>query len=341
MDAKTVVLQNEACMAAFHTTGGALVDFRLQPAGVNPLNFWWEEKGSVSFRGHFLCLGRWGDPSLEEARRGHVKHGDFNRLQWNVTARNTGAFFTAHSALEGLHIDRDVVLDTSAAIMLVKESVQNTNSVGRLYNMVQHPTLAHPFLDANTVVDCNATLGFDYAFSPDNESIFGNWPEVRTYDGGKINLLNPDRAYSSVFSFIVNPSDEWAWVTAYAPTQQTVLGYVWKRTDYPWINHWLHFEKGLLQYRGLEFGTTGVHKPVKEIWDKDLPQLLGEKTCCFLDTGETQHRAYMTFLLPVHEGFEGVQQVRLEGGAVVITEKESNERTTIFHHLNTAHAFQQ
>lgn len=345
MDAKMVVLQNEACSATFHTMGGALIDFHLQSAGINPLSFFWDEgakgKENIFFRGHFLCLGRWGDPSPGEASKGHIKHGNFNQLEWRATTNGMHAILTAQSQLEGLNIEREVEIDASAAVLLVKESVQNTHTIGRLYNMMQHPTLAAPFIDANTMVDCNVTRGFDYAFEHYNEIKFGNWPQLTTYDGRSINLSNPERKYSSVFSFIVNPSDEWGWITAFSPTHGTVLGYLWKRKDYPWMAHWLHFENGELLYRGLEFGTTGVHKPIKEIWERDMLQLLGEKTCCFIDAGEIQQRSYVAFLFAVPEGFKGVQQVRLDGNAIAIIEKEAKGKTNIFHHLNMDHAFQQ
>lgn len=340
-----VVLQNEVCVATFHIEGGALVDFRLQPAGINPLSFYWEEcpkgKENIFFRGHFLCLGRWGEPSPGEASKGHIKHGDFNQLEWSATTNEMRASMSAHSNLEGLNIKREIELDASAAVLLVRETVQNTHTVGRLYNMMQHPTLAAPFLDRDTIVDCNAVIGFDYAFEHYNDSVFETWPQIKTCDGGSMNLSNPDREYSSVFSFIVNPADEWGWITAFSPTHETVLGYLWKRTDYPWMAHWLHFEKGQLLFRGLEFGTTGVHKPMKEIWDKNLLNLLGENTCCFIDADEIQKRTYVAFLFPVPSDFKGVQQVQLEGNAITITEKGSKGKINIFHHLNLTHAFQK
>ena len=67
----------------------------------------------------------------------------------------------AKSILEGLKINREVYLDPSFPIYLVKEQVVNFNALGRLFSMVQHPTIAAPFLDNKITVDCNATVGFD------------------------------------------------------------------------------------------------------------------------------------------------------------------------------------
>jgi hypothetical protein len=345
MGEKTVVLQNRICSANYHINGGALVDFRLQPAGVNPLQFVYIEKTSENtdlvFEGHFLCAGHWGDPSPGEAACGHVKHGDFHRLPWQVAQNELLANFTATSTLEGLCLQRRAELDKASAVLLVEESIKNIHAVGRLYNLVQHPTIAAPFLDADTIVDCNAAQGFDYAFAEYNEKSFSHWPEGKALDGKSINLSKPDRPYSSVFSFSVNPNDEWGWITAYSPAQQTVLGYVWKRAHYPWIAHWLHFSGEQLQYRGLEFGTTGVHKPMKELWEKGLVNLLGERTCRFIDTGETHYRSYMAFLFAAPDGFNGVERVQREDNAIVLTEKGTNKTIKISHQFKTEHVFQQ
>ncbi|NTS42571.1 hypothetical protein HRG84_16845 [Flavisolibacter sp. BT320] len=345
MAAKSVILQNKACTATYTTKGGALVDFRLQPGGVNPLPFRHKEKSKgakeVCFNGHFVCLGNWGDPSPGEAARGHVKHGDFNRLEWLSSNKEQQALLSAYSPLEGLYVERKVELDATEPVLLVSETIQNMHSVGRLYNLVQHPTIAAPFLDAATIVDCNAANGFDYAFPNLNETVFSSWPAAKTIDGEVMNLSTPDRAYSSVFSFLVNPADEWGWVTANSPSAQTLLGYVWKRSDYPWIAHWLHFEGENLRYRGLEFGTTGVHQPIQSIWEKGLVNLLGERTCQFIDTGEAHQRSYLAFLHHLPKGFRGVQQVQVEDNRLLLTEKKTARIIEITHQLQTDHAIQQ
>lgn len=69
----------------------------------------------------------------------------------------------ATTILEGLYIYRTISIAENDAVYAVKEVVQNINPLGRVFNMVQHPTLAAPFLDETTVVHCNASLGFDQA----------------------------------------------------------------------------------------------------------------------------------------------------------------------------------
>ena len=205
--------------------------------------------------------------------------------------------------------------------------------------MVQHPTLAAPFLDEEAIVDCNAATGFDYAFENYNESTFSAWPLVKAKDGGLINLSIADRAYSSVFPFVVDPGDEWGWITAYSPKDKLLLGYVWKRKDYPWIAHWLHFEGEKIKFRGLEFGTTGIHQPIQAIWEQGLLNLLGQPTCRFIETAHKEQRNYTCFLHSVPDDFKGVEKIDVKDKAITITEKDLKGKRDVFHHLPINHEF--
>lgn len=71
--------------------------------------------------------------------------------------------------------------------------------------MVQHPTLAQPFLDNDLIVDCNATKGFDQS---NIKKIF-SWPYVELPDGNAFDLRTPRQCYNSVYSFIADPSEEY------------------------------------------------------------------------------------------------------------------------------------
>src|SRR3546814_10826882 len=63
--------------------------------------------------------------------------------------------------LAGLRVRRQLRLDRRNAVFAIEETVHNIAPLGRLYNMVQHPTLAAPFLDESVVISCNATQGFN------------------------------------------------------------------------------------------------------------------------------------------------------------------------------------
>lgn len=308
-----IILQNNNAALQVDLQGGAITQFYLKEEPLNPLDFCLEQPGPGGdpfyFKGHFLCLGRWGDPSEAEQAAGMVKHGDFTRLPWTATAMPNGYQMEASSTIEGLSIQRRIRMDETAPVFHVEETVQNLHPVSRLFNMVQHPSIAAPFLNAQTVVDCNASVGFDYAFDQYQEDIFSRWPMAITKAGNTLNLRNPETAYSSVFSYIVESEASWGWLTAYSPVHHLLLGYIWPRSAYPWINLWTHANGSTLAYRGLEFGTTGIHKPFTEILHRELTHVLGEKTIRYLGPAQTERRRYTGFLQKCAPGFMGVDNI--------------------------------
>src|SRR4030095_467352 len=103
----------------------------------------------------------------------------------------------------------------------------------------------------------NASKGFDQASYRSAEVNSFRWPNVKDGNGNRIDLRNPDINYNSVFSFVVDPESETGWLTAYSSEFDLLFGYIWKRSDYPWIHLWQHWKGNQIQYRGLEFGTAG------------------------------------------------------------------------------------
>jgi hypothetical protein len=357
MDSSLVSLHNKQCTLTIDLFGGAIVDFHLGEGGINPLNFHFVHRDAhhedVHYKGHFLCVPRWGDPSSAELKAGFNKHGDFVRLKWNGEADTYSLNTWASSAREKLTVTRLIRLDDDSSCFHVVEKLRNESGSRRMYQMIQHPTIGFPFLTEETIVDCNASRGFDYAFNKYDQSTMGYWPRVITTDDKFVKLDIPDRPYSSVFSFIVDKNDEFGWITAYSPEHNTLLGYVWNRLDYPWINHWIHWEEtGIslpvqnlssykLKHRGLEFGTTGVHKPFDEIIEKELTNLLGESTINYLEADEEQEHSYIGFMHVVPARFKGVEKLSLQRESISIVEKETGKEISIHHSLNAARGVQK
>ena len=353
MDSKFWLLENEQCSLQIEKLGGNMVDFHLKGKNVNPLNFKMLHQSryheDFCFKGHFLCLGRWGDPSPGEMANGLNKHGEFLRTIWEGVTDDHTLHLFASSNLEGLSLKRKIELSTLSSGYKVTDQVYNKNDLGRMYQVVQHPTIARPFLNENTMVDCNASSGFDYAFEKYECAVTMKWPNGYTKSGLKIKLNKPDSDYSSVFPFIVNPDDEYGWLTAFSPDHQLLLAYIWKRKDYPWINHWLHWEEdetGLalentvlrrrkrLLYRGLEFGNTGIHKPFNKILSENLLNILGESSVDFIDAAETHTRTFYSFIHSPPGNFKGVEKIQFKKNKISIYEKTTNKVIVIPHTFN-------
>jgi len=186
-------IQSNQALLTIDLYGGAVTDFHLDDEEkINPLSFAFAKeqmpdnnKEGAVFQGHFLCLGRWGLPSEGEIKAGACDHGQFANIKWKLLKKDGLCMeMFANSKLEGLQVKREIKLDEDNASFAVKETVSNILPLGRIYNMVQHPTLAQPFLDDNLVVDCNGTKGFDQS---NTEKIF-NWPDVELPDENVFDL---------------------------------------------------------------------------------------------------------------------------------------------------------
>lgn len=324
-------LHNETASLSVDLFGGAIKDFHLKALQVNPLSFAFSlaempenNRQGAPYQGHFLCLGRWGAPSDGEIRAGLPHHGQAANILWNEIPADHPSTIIMHATapLEALQVNRALQMDDRQAVYAVEEQVTNTGALGRLYSMVQHPTLGAPFLDHTTIVDCNATTGFDQFAGGHPEKAPLHWPGT--------DLRTPQQPYSSVFSFIVDQQHEYGWVTAYAPPFGLLLGYVWKRQDYPWIHLWQDWHAGQIRYRGIEFGTAGIHQPFNKILENGL-HVFGERTVDYIDAGAMSSRRYLSFLYRPAAPIQGVQEIAVRDGGGRITIR--HEQTEF--HLDT------
>ncbi len=293
-----LTLSSPEASVSFDLRGGSLVDFHLIGSGVNP--FTWVqnvEPKEEPLRGHFVCLDRWGAPSEAEIARGVPYHGEAPRVLWKVTGPRTMA---AELPMANLRIERDITL--TGATMTVRERVTNRNPTGRVYNMVQHPTIAPPFLDEATFIDANAGLGFAQA-TPNQEP--QPFPRAHTAD---LRRLTADPLPNVVSYIIEGPT---GWVTAASPTSGLVLAYLWKTSEYPWLNLWRDVAKGRPVARGLEFGSTGLHQPYPELVRRG--RMLDRPLFSYLDAGETAERSYTVSLSRLPAGTKRITQVQSAG----------------------------
>jgi hypothetical protein len=328
MNNSLIKLENKTTVVTIDAIGGAIANFHLKD-NINPLSFAFTKeqmpannKNGAPYQGHFLCLGRWGEPSAGEVKAGIPNHGHFANMPWTVQyGRSYALNMQATSHLEGLKVERTITLEEEHSVYTVKEVVQNINPLGRMFNMVQHPTLAAPFLDGTTIINCNACEGFDQALYKDASNNVLQWPYARDDKQNTIDLTNSQHAYDAVISFIVEKESNYGWITAYSPKHNLLLGYIWKRSDYPWIHLWQHYNEGTIQYRGIEFGTAGIHQPFNEIINT-ATSLFGEKTFVYIDAGEIISKSYCSFLHHTESSFEGVKSVSIENELIVVQLKD-------------------
>ena len=250
-------------------------------------------------------------------------HGEAAKVPWQALEESPRrARMAADLPMAGLRIERSVRLG-SKAWFEVEETVTNNNKLGRMYNLVQHPTIGPPFLDESVLVDSNARRGFMQSSplpNPEEPRVW--WPqalnESRAVDMRRLR----DNPQPNVVSYVID--QDMGWTTAANPAKGLLIGYVWETADYPWLNMWRHVEGGKPLARGLEFGTTGLHQPFPVLAEKG--RIFGRRLFRYLDADASETRRYLAFLLEIPEDFSGVATVERQGGTLRVTERAPQGR---------------
>ena len=224
----TASLSNGDATVVVDLAGGSISSFTLAGGGANPLS--WSQPapadGSPTAVGHFLCCDRWGQPSDAEIANGMPFHGEASAELWTLGgAGGSGLDMGVELPMAGMSVARQMTMAPSGAAVTVTETVTNDNSLGRVYNVVQHPSIAPPFLDAATVVDCNGAAGFPQSAFPALEQADTggmHWP-LATSGGPATDLRRLGAEHEpGVCSFVVE--EEVGWVTAASPSTGLLLG---------------------------------------------------------------------------------------------------------------------
>ena len=339
-DRPLLELDGQSAKLVVDLGGGSISDFHLKDNPLNPLQ-WdsWDFNPDPNAEppleprsmGHFLCLDRWGPATEAEIAHGMGWHGEATRVWWTVDEKaekkdgQLTATMSAELPLAGLRVSRSIRMADQAAVFTVSEAVTNTRHLGRIYNIVQHPTIGPPFLDESTIVDANGTRGFmQETPMPTPEDPEVHWPKALQKDGTEVDIrfLTNDAA-PGVVSYIVE--EEYGWTTAVNASRGLLIGYIWPRADYPWFDAWRHAKDDKPFARGLEFGTTGLHQPGPVLVEKG--KIFGEKIFRFIDADETQTFSYANFLMEIPSDFAGVSDVAYDGDALVVREDSGKGRT--------------
>ncbi len=331
---KQVVLEGSAARVSIDVAGGSLVDFHLLNQGLNPFTWNYPEKGDTKPRtmGHFVCFDRWGQPSPQELKNGMPFHGEAAQVVWKVLAepaKRDGAVTAEISCdlpIGGMTLKRTLRLAPNSGFLSVREEITNTARLGRVYNIVQHPTIGPGFLDPTVVVDTNAWRGFKQGGAmPFPEEPVLYWPRV-VNNGELVDLrVLTTSLEPGVTSFVFQDSVRTGWVTALNPGKRLLVGYIWELSDYPWLNIWRHVQDGKPTARGMEFGTTGLHQPYPALVAKH--DIFGKPLYEYIDAGQTIAKSYVLFLAATPEAFDGVGDVRWKNGDIVIRERGERGRT--------------
>jgi hypothetical protein len=154
----------------------------------------------------------------------------------------------------------------------------------------QHVTVGPPFLERGaTQFRLSATRSkvFEADFGAASYLVPGaefTWPVAPRKDGGTCDLrvYNSSSVSGGFTTHLMAPDLEHSYFTAYSPSLKLVIGYIWRRTDFPWMGIW---EENCSRAnppwnsetitRGMEFGVSPFPESRRQMIDRgrlfDLP----------------------------------------------------------------------
>ncbi len=220
--------------------------------------------------GHNLCMDIFGGPSAEEAAAGLGVHGEASVDRYEIAKTGQSLVMTADFPIAQLRFERTIAL--RGCVAEFRESVTNLSAADRPIGWTQHVTLGPPFLEkGKTQFRASATKSFvPPAEFPDCYLKRGaefEWPDAPRINGGTcdLQLLNDAGVSAEFTTHLMDPYREMAYFSAYSPSLQLALSYIWRRSDFPWLGIWEENHSragapwnGRTLTRGLEFGVSPV-----------------------------------------------------------------------------------
>jgi hypothetical protein len=323
-------LSNGAVELVVLSHGGAFASFTWSEDS-NRTNPMWDpvrmgrERGATeSFgpsRGHFLCVDGFGPVSGHERTAGFPEHGEANKLPWELLRSTaSSASFRVRLPLAQETVTRTITMAPEESVVRVETVLESEVAFDRVMLWAEHATIGAPFLSlGKTVVDQSAKRCRTKTYGEPGSSRFPQgrdfeWPVLPGHGDLR---RSPDRSgFFEHIGCLMDESREDEFVTAIATGENLLVGYLFRRREFPWVQHWMHYPDDGSYAWGLEFGTQPYDATKAEV--VALSPMFGTPTFQWLPARSQVSTRFLLFVTKVPEGFERVTDVRLEKGKLVI-----------------------
>jgi hypothetical protein len=332
------VLENDKLSLTLRQQGGSMVRLLLKddPDQINPMHS----------LGHFVCVDGFGPSSDEERAAGLPMHGEANRVPWEFDGSSSGSgtlagdrvfhTYSYRATLPLVHesFRRTIHLVQGEQVVYIDSELESLLAFDRPINWGEHATIGPPFLElGKTVVDMSATRAMTRSYDsqsanpPHRLADFKEfqWPMAPGIDGRPIDV-RPAPAATPVgdhTTSLMDPSRELVYVTALHPDRRLLLGYIFKRTEFPWTQLWENYPASGRLARGLEFAVQPFDMPRRDVIQQNT--LLGAPTYRWLPAQSKITASFLMFYTRTPQALRRVDDVRLENGRIVVQDRSSNE----------------
>jgi hypothetical protein len=329
-DAPLHAISNDKVTLGVRMEGGAMVRLVLNddPDMMNALD---------ARLGHFVCVDGFGPVSPEERKAGLPGHGEAHRVTWDVVAseKTNGTTTIAFSATLPLVQEifrRTIRMVDGENVVYIESELENLLAFDRPINWGEHGTIGAPFLEpGRTVVEMSATRAMTRSHESQSETLPHRlasfkeftWPMAPGRNGETIDVrpTPSTRPIGDHTTSLMDPTRELVFVTAFHPVKRLLLGYVFRREEYPWTQLWEFYPEGPRIARGLEFATQPFDVPRREVIQTN--SLFNTPTYRWLPAKSTIASAFLMFYTRTPDGFRNVDDVVLSGGRLTVHDRTS------------------
>ena len=125
----------------------------------------------------------------------------------------------------------------------------------------------------------------------------------------------------------MDPAREYAYATALHPKKRLLLGYLFKTSDYPWLQIWENYPAQGMMARGLEFGSQAFDLPRRQVITQG--KIFGQNLFRWLPAHSSIQGRFLMFWTRTPEGFQGVDEIEWENGKLRIEDRRSGKQVIL------------
>ncbi len=337
-DRPVVLFSNDKLELAIAARGGSMVRLvmRDDASSLSPYG----DSGPRNVLGHFVCVDGFGPVSAEERSAGMSMHGEARALPWELISSGKQGGVASVTFSVKLPLVQETFTRTFQAadgenVIYVDTVLESHLGFDRPVNWAEHLTIASPFLEPRAlVVDMPAQRARTRTHPPGQQRLRRRlasaqdftWPMAPLAAGGLTDLRSapPDSGTIDHAAMLMDPSRRLVYVTALNTARQALLGYIFRREEYPWLQDWESYETSTRMNRGLEFSTQPFDVPRREA--VDLHSMFGVPTYRWLPAKSKIGTRFLLFWAKAPAGMSRVDDVRLENGRIVIEDRRAQKR---------------
>jgi hypothetical protein len=348
-----LVIGNDRLKATLSAQGVALINLvlRADPEHLSPL---WNpirsarelgqpSRSRTGSMGHFVCVDGFGGSSQEERAAGLPGHGEAQMQTFVVreSAKNgrTGTItLNARLPLVQENFTRTFRMVDGEDVIYVESALASEVAFDRPVSWAEHTTIGSPFLQSGVTLSSISgsraqTRPYQGTGNPGAERRLASgvnftWPLAPLLDGRAIDLTAaPENAhYLDHATVLVDPALTLGWIATVNTAKRLVIGYIFRREEYPWVQNWGNFPENGNFARGLEFSTQPYDEPRRLAVAKS--GMFDAPTFRWLPAKSTIRSNFLLFYTRTPDGFGKVAAIRLENGHILI-EDGANHRISL------------